>query len=269
MRQLQRGAGRDHADRSPQSSPVPAAALPGGHRRPRRAVDRRAAAPHPARSAQRHGAHGRSASASTPPRAQVALADRRIPYDYLLVASGATHAYFGHDRVGAVRARASRRSTTRSLIRRRVLSAFEQAEAATDDAERDACLTFAVIGAGPTGVGARGHARRDRAAHADARLPPHRSAQGARAAHRGRAARAVHLHRSAVRQGAQAARAARCRGAHRQAGHRDRRGLPACSAISASPRAPSSGPPVSPPHRSANNSAPSSIAPDACACSRT
>jgi len=82
---------------------------------------------------------------------QVALADRQIPYDYLLVASGATHAYFGHDQWEQF-APGLKTLDDAFLIRRRMLSAFEQAETATSTALRDACLTFAVIGAGPTGV---------------------------------------------------------------------------------------------------------------------
>jgi NADH dehydrogenase len=82
---------------------------------------------------------------------QVSLADRQIPYDYLLVASGATHAYFGHDQ-WAQFAPGLKTLDDAFVIRRRVLSAFEEAEAATSAAERDACLTFAVIGAGPTGA---------------------------------------------------------------------------------------------------------------------
>ena len=82
---------------------------------------------------------------------QVMLTDRHISYDYLLVASGATHAYFGHDQWEQF-APGLKTLDDAFLIRRRVLSAFEQAEAANNDAERDACLTFAVIGAGPTGA---------------------------------------------------------------------------------------------------------------------
>ena len=82
---------------------------------------------------------------------QVQLADRAIGYDYLLVASGATHAYFGRDR-WAPHAPGLKTLDDAFVIRRRVLSAFERAEAASNDAERDAWLTFAVIGAGPTGV---------------------------------------------------------------------------------------------------------------------
>jgi NADH:ubiquinone reductase (H+-translocating) len=81
----------------------------------------------------------------------VVLHDREVPYDYLLVASGATHAYFGHDQWEKF-APGLKTLDDAFLIRRRVLTAFEQAEAATNDADRDACLTFAVIGAGPTGA---------------------------------------------------------------------------------------------------------------------
>jgi NADH dehydrogenase len=81
----------------------------------------------------------------------VALPDRRIDYDYLLVASGATHAYFGHDE-WEQHAPGLKNLDDAFAIRARILSAFEEAEAARDQAQREACLTFAVIGAGPTGV---------------------------------------------------------------------------------------------------------------------
>jgi NADH:ubiquinone reductase (H+-translocating) len=81
----------------------------------------------------------------------VALQDREISYDYLLVASGATHAYFGRDQWERF-APGLKTLDDAFVVRRRVLSAFERAETAKDEAERDACLTFAVIGAGPTGA---------------------------------------------------------------------------------------------------------------------
>ena len=77
-----------------------------------------------------------------------------LDYDHLLVASGAAHAYFGHDD-WAVHAPGLKTLDDALTIRRRVLTAFERAEAAaatSDDAARDAWLHFAVIGAGPTGV---------------------------------------------------------------------------------------------------------------------
>ena len=81
----------------------------------------------------------------------VVLQDRSLPYDYLLVASGATHAYFGRSEWERF-APGLKTLDDAFVIRRRILSAFERAEGATEAAERNACLTFAVIGAGPTGV---------------------------------------------------------------------------------------------------------------------
>ena len=74
-----------------------------------------------------------------------------LPYDQLLVASGARHAYFGHDE-WAVHAPGLKTLDDALLIRRRLLLAFERAEAATDPAEQQAWLHFAVVGGGPTGV---------------------------------------------------------------------------------------------------------------------
>jgi NADH dehydrogenase len=81
----------------------------------------------------------------------VSLADHVIDYDYLLVASGATHAYFGRDH-WAEHAPGLKTLDDAFLIRRRVLSAFERAEGASSETEAREWLTFAVIGGGPTGV---------------------------------------------------------------------------------------------------------------------
>jgi len=74
-----------------------------------------------------------------------------VAYDNLIVASGATHSYFGHPEW---QAHAPGLKTLEDAfdIRRRVLVAFEQAERVPDDAARRAWLTFVVIGAGATGV---------------------------------------------------------------------------------------------------------------------
>jgi NADH dehydrogenase len=82
---------------------------------------------------------------------RVILADGEVPYDYLIVATGATHAYFGHDEW---RAAAPGLKTLEDAleIRRRVLLAFERAERETSADLRRALLTFVVIGGGPTGV---------------------------------------------------------------------------------------------------------------------
>lgn len=82
----------------------------------------------------------------------VRLADgRRLDFDYALLACGATHSYFGHDD-WAASAPGLKTLDDALDIRRRVLSAFERAEACEDDDEREALMTFAVVGGGPTGV---------------------------------------------------------------------------------------------------------------------
>ncbi|MGH6998979.1 MAG: NAD(P)/FAD-dependent oxidoreductase, partial [Phenylobacterium sp.] len=74
-----------------------------------------------------------------------------IGYDTLVIATGATHAYFGHDEWEPV-APGLKTLEDATTIRRRVLLAFEQAELEEDPGVREALLTFTVIGAGPTGV---------------------------------------------------------------------------------------------------------------------
>jgi NADH dehydrogenase/putative oxidoreductase len=76
---------------------------------------------------------------------------REIPYDFLVIATGATHSYFGKD-AWAPYAPGLKRVEDALEIRRRILTAFEQAEAAADEAQRAALLTFLVVGGGPTGV---------------------------------------------------------------------------------------------------------------------
>jgi NADH dehydrogenase len=75
----------------------------------------------------------------------------QVPYDALIVATGATHAYFGND---AWQAHAPGLKTLDDAlaIRRRVLIAFERAERTSDAAEQRRLLTFVVVGGGPTGV---------------------------------------------------------------------------------------------------------------------
>ena len=81
----------------------------------------------------------------------VLLDDRRMPYDYLVLATGARHDYFGKDEWERT-APGLKKIDDATAIRRRILVAFELAEACADDAERTALLTFVVVGAGPTGV---------------------------------------------------------------------------------------------------------------------
>ena len=75
----------------------------------------------------------------------------RMPYDYLVVATGAAHSYFGHDD-WAPFAPGLKTLEDALEIRRRMLLAYERAERETDAARRSAWLTFVVIGGGPTGV---------------------------------------------------------------------------------------------------------------------
>jgi NADH:ubiquinone reductase (H+-translocating) len=82
---------------------------------------------------------------------QVVVDSTRYAYDYLVVAAGAMHAYFGHDQ-WAGNAPGLKTLNDALEIRGRVLSAFERAEAAQDPGEREAWLTFVIVGAGPTGV---------------------------------------------------------------------------------------------------------------------
>jgi NADH dehydrogenase len=74
-----------------------------------------------------------------------------ITYDFLIVATGATHAYFGHGE-WARYAPGLKTLDDAFAIRRRVLLAFEQAERESDPAQRSPWLTFVVVGGGPTGV---------------------------------------------------------------------------------------------------------------------
>jgi NADH dehydrogenase len=86
-----------------------------------------------------------------PAARRLVLADGELDYDFLIVAAGATHAYFGHDEWR--RAAPGLKTLEDALdIRRRVLLAFERAERETDAALRQSMLTFVVIGGGPTGV---------------------------------------------------------------------------------------------------------------------
>src|SRR2546429_1133783 len=82
----------------------------------------------------------------------VQLADgAAIPFDSLIVATGSTHHYFGHDEWADL-APGLKSIEDATEIRRRVLSAFEMAEREPDPAVRARLMTFVVVGGGPTGV---------------------------------------------------------------------------------------------------------------------
>ena len=74
-----------------------------------------------------------------------------VSFDYLILATGAQHAYFGHDDWEPF-APGLKTLEDATAMRRRLLMAFEKAELETDPVKRQALLTFVIIGAGPTGV---------------------------------------------------------------------------------------------------------------------
>jgi len=81
---------------------------------------------------------------------EVVAEGRRIPYDYLVIATGAEHAYFGHD--WSSYAPGLKTIDDATYLRRRILLAFERAETEPDADERRRLLNFVVVGGGPTGV---------------------------------------------------------------------------------------------------------------------
>ena len=110
---------------------------------------------HPIRAVLRRQANARvllaEATSVDLPAHTLALTDGTIPYDYLILATGARHAYFGHDE-WEENAPGLKSLEDALEIRRRVLLAFERAERELDEAHRRALLTFVIVGAGPTGV---------------------------------------------------------------------------------------------------------------------
>ena len=81
----------------------------------------------------------------------VLIGNRHIPYDLLIIATGARENYFGHDEWAAVTS-GLKTIEDATTMRRRILMAFERAEGSDDEAERRRLLTFVIIGGGPTGV---------------------------------------------------------------------------------------------------------------------
>ena len=94
---------------------------------------------------------GEAASIDPGTRCVVLTDGGRVPYDFLIVATGSSHTYFGHDEWG--RAAPGLKTLEDALhIRRRILLAFERAERETDPSRRQELLTFVLVGGGPTGV---------------------------------------------------------------------------------------------------------------------
>src|SRR5262245_2906828 len=86
-----------------------------------------------------------------PVRNEVLAEGRRIPFDDLVIATGARHAYFGHDD-WATHAPGIKTIDDATYLRRRILLAFEKAETEPDPAERRRLLNFVIVGGGATGV---------------------------------------------------------------------------------------------------------------------
>jgi NADH dehydrogenase len=109
----------------------------------------------PIRSILRHQKNTRvilaNVSAVNPIAQEILAEDRRIQYNILIIATGARHAYFGRDD-WAPHAPGLKRIDDATYVRRRILLAFEKAEAETDPNRRRALLNFVVVGGGPTGV---------------------------------------------------------------------------------------------------------------------
>ena len=82
---------------------------------------------------------------------EVITRQRRLSFDYLILATGARHAYFGHQD-WEPHAPGLKSIDDATSIRQRILMAFEKAEMTNDENERERLLTFVVVGAGPTGV---------------------------------------------------------------------------------------------------------------------
>jgi NADH dehydrogenase len=92
-----------------------------------------------------------SPAESAYPPAQYSGGDRELSFDYLILAAGASHSYFGHDE-WAGRAPGLKTLDDALEMRRRILLAFEAAERAHDPEEQRRLLTFVIVGGGPTGA---------------------------------------------------------------------------------------------------------------------
>jgi NADH dehydrogenase len=82
---------------------------------------------------------------------RVLMRDREVPYDYLVLATGVRHNYFGHDEWEQF-APGLKSLADATAIRHKILLSFESAEMETDPQTRQALLTFVIVGAGPAGV---------------------------------------------------------------------------------------------------------------------
>jgi NADH dehydrogenase len=110
-------------------------------------------------------------------RRELSMDGERLSYDYLVLATGATHHYFGHEE-WARWAPGLKTVEDATSIRSRILEAFERAERERDVLKREALLTFVIVGGGPTGVelaGAIGELARETLAFDFRAIDPRRS----------------------------------------------------------------------------------------------
>ena len=117
------------------------------------------------------------------------MVDGELDYDYLILATGARHSYFGHPEWEKL-APGLKSLEDAVEIRRRILMAFEYAEKISDEAARKAAMTFRDHWWRADWCGNGRSDRRDRALHAGEGFPPHRSIASARHSGRRRTARA-------------------------------------------------------------------------------
>jgi Pyridine nucleotide-disulphide oxidoreductase len=154
---------------------------------------------------------------------EVIMQDARVLYDYLVIAAGARHSYFGHDE-WAPFAPGLKQIEDATSIRSRLLFAFEQAENAQSPAVQHEMLTFVIVGGGPTGVElARAIAElaRHGLAHEFRAIDP---VSGTGDLDAGRASDSADISGELVPAGDGGPDDARRRGAHRQCRRTDRRG---------------------------------------------
>ena len=166
--------------------------------------------------------HGARLPGSTWTARRVLTSEIDLVYDYLVLATGATHSYFGHDD-WAPFAPGLKHIADATEIRRRFLLAFERAEVVEDEHARARLLTFVIVGGGATGVemaGAIAEVAQRTLLHD---FPSHRPADLAHRSDRGRSAPAAGISRGAVGLCAALAAEHGRRGQARSQGHRLRR----------------------------------------------